>query len=268
MVEMECPIAPADCPDLPTVSCVIPCYENLQLFSRCLVSILTQEGVDLEVIVSDDSRTSEIANFVSTLEPHFPALRYFPGTRSGNPVENWNRGLDAARGRYCVVIHHDEFFLSSDVLAQAISSMEAEQNDVVIGRVAVLGPSRHGLVPRALLKGAPLWMMFIVSAVGPTACVIYRRSLGLRFNPKLVQLVDIEFYFRLLKAARGVCYSDVLSVGSLVHGASITARIDPHRLQVAEGLMISRDDALGLSRIDRKLLRLSLRLHGYLRGVI
>lgn len=267
MNQTEPRVTAASQDDGPTISCVIPCYENLHLFSRCLISILTQEGVDLEVIVSDDSRSSAIADFVASLEPRFPALRYMPGARSGNPIDNWNRGLDAARGRYCVVIHHDEFFLHAGVLARALSMLEADRSDVVIGRVAVIGQSRHGLVPRTWLRTLPPWMMFVVSAVGPTACVTYRRSMGLRFDPKLVQMVDVEFYFRLLKAAKSVRYSDALSIGSLVHGERISARIDPYRLQATEGMAISRDDSLGLSQLDRRLLRLALRVHGFLRGV-
>ena len=249
------------------VSCVVPSYENLHLLSRCLISILTQEGVDLEVIVSDDSRSSAIADLVAFLQPRFPALRYTAGARSGNPVDNWNMGLDAARGRYVVVVHHDEFFLHAGVLAQAVSMLETERYDVAIGRVAVIGPSRHGWIPRPLLRATPLWMMFVVNTIGPTACVIYRRSMSMRFDPKLIQLVDVEFYNRLLRAAERVRFSAVLSIGSLVHSERISARIDPYRLQLSEGIAISRDDSLDLSPLARQILRLALRVHALFRGV-
>ena len=33
------------------ISCVIPAFENLDLFARCLASVVAQKGADLEIIV-------------------------------------------------------------------------------------------------------------------------------------------------------------------------------------------------------------------------
>ena len=44
----------------PTFSIVIPVFNNLELFRRALESVLQQQGVALEIIVTDDSTTAAI----------------------------------------------------------------------------------------------------------------------------------------------------------------------------------------------------------------
>lgn len=253
--------------DAPALSCVIPCYENLHLFSRCLMSVLTQQDVDLEVIVSDDSQTMAISEFVASLQPCYPNLHYFPGARSGNPVDNWNRGLEVANGRYCVVVHHDEFFLNSRVLSQSIADLEDRGLGIAIGRAVVIGPSRHALIPRALLSRLPLWTLLVINWIGPTSCVIFQRSPAARFDPKLVWIVDVEFYVRLLSNLPGVYKSDVFTVGSVRHDEQITAKIDGHRLHVEEAVALSKDPTLGLVASQRRMLRGLVRVHGFFKGV-
>ena len=253
--------------DAPALSCVIPCYENLHLFSRCLASVLTQQDIDLEVIVSDDSRSAAIADYVASLQSSFPKLHYFPGPRSGNPVDNWNRGLDQAKGRYCVVVHHDEFFLNARVLARSVSELEGKGLGVAIGRAVVIGPSRHGLTPTALLSRLPWWTLLIVNWIGPTGCVVFERSDALRFDPGLVRAVDVEFYVRLFSTLRGVYRFDEATVGSVLHGEQITAKIDSHRLHVEEVVAVSQDPALGLAPGQRRMLRGLIRAAGFLKGV-
>ena len=48
-------------------SIVIPAYNNLSLLQRALDSAWQQQGVEFEVIVTDDSTTTDIAQYVATL---------------------------------------------------------------------------------------------------------------------------------------------------------------------------------------------------------
>jgi glycosyltransferase involved in cell wall biosynthesis len=245
-------------------SCVIPAYESPDLVARALVSALTQAEIALEVVVSDDSRSPSVREWVAALAPAFPLLRYLEGPRSGNAVGNWNHGLAAARGDALVLLHQDEFFLDPLYLRRAVDALATSGAPAVVGQAAVVGierPSRFALAGRlARALGQPLWLLPSLNWIGPTAAFVFRR--GPFFDPTLVQLVDIEFYRRV--AGRGpLPMLPGLSVGSLGHHrASITAAIDPNRLAGEELARLARAAPtaaarreLALHRLVRALLR-------------
>ena len=216
------------------ITCVIPAFENPDLLARCLASVTAQTDVALEIIVTDDSHTDATRAHLADLARAFPGVRYLAGARSGNPVDNWNHGLDHARGALQVVVHHDEYLLDPGYLRRAAAAMADPAVAAVIGGVTVAPPSRFALaagLARGL--GRPRWLLPAINWIGPTAAFVFRA--GHRFDPALVQLVDVDFYRRVLATGRLEILSGRPCVGSLGrHPAAITARIDPRALALAE----------------------------------
>jgi len=215
----------------PEISCIVPAYENIALLTRCLMSILTQERVKIEVIVCDDSASRDVSDMVNFLATRYPQLRYVNGTRTGNPVENWNRGLDEASAKHCVVIHHDEFLVDTEYLRRALDRLEATGLVAVIGRcsvVAITRRSRFALLQSLMLAvKAPLWTLYAVNWIGSTAVVVFSGLNKPRFNPDIVYLVDVDFYYRLLTPEKKVNFLDGISVVSVGHhDAQISAKCD------------------------------------------
>ena len=240
-------------------SCIIPAFENPDLLGRCLLGALAQEDVELEIVVTDDSRSSAARSIVARLAAGDGRVRYQEGPRSGNAVDNWNHGLALARGETCVLAHHDEFFIDRRYLRRAIDALNEGGLAAIIGPTGVIGVQRSSRFARAQALaralGCPLWTLFTVNWVGPTAAFVFRR--GPSFDRELVQLVDVEFYRRVLgrehpRFLTGVC------VGSLGHHRdSITATIDPARVAREDLRRLSaRIGGRGLNRYDlHRLLR-------------
>jgi len=220
----------------PEISCVIPAYENLDLFARCLTSIADQRDVDIEIIVTDDSRSSVIRDFMSPSSAVTRAARYQAGPTTGNPVHNWNAGLEQARAPFHLLVHHDEFLVDPLYLRKAVDALDRSNAAAAQGGVLVVGvnrPSRFGLVAPIASR---LWnargLLPLINWIGPTAAFAFRA--GPRFDPDLVQLVDVEFYARVLRTGPLVRLAGT-SVGSIGHhDAQITARIDPTALALTE----------------------------------
>jgi len=228
----------------PEVSCVIPAFENLNLLARCVNSAVVQKDVRLEVVVSDDSVSAAVRDLVTALSGDFPQLRYEMGPRSGNPVDNWNSGLDHARGGVCVVLHHDEFLLDTGYLRRAADLLGNPGVAAVLAGTEVTSltrPSRFAAVAGAARRlGRPAWLLPSFNWIGPTAAFVFRA--GHRFDPSYVYLVDVEFYRRVLRTGRLEAL-DGVQVGSLGHhGAQITARIDPRALARLEVERMARAD--------------------------
>ncbi len=217
------------------ISCVVPAFETAGLLRACLNSILLQEAVEFEIIVSDNSRSTAVRDLIAG-DPALSRVRYRRGPRSGNPVENWNAGLAAARAPICVLIHHDERLLYPRYLRDALGALARPGVAAVIGGVEVAGldrPSRFALAGRlSRFLGRPTWLLPAINWIGPTAAFVFRR--GPSFDANLVQLVDVAFYRRVLRGGRGA-FIERTCVGSLGHHRDqISARIDPVALARAE----------------------------------
>ena len=232
----------------PEISCVVPAFEQPDLLERCLRSIAAQRGVAAEVIVSDDSRDGAVRARVEALG--LSAVRCADGARTGNPVDNWNLGLEQARANVCVLIHHDEYLLDPTYLRRAVDSLADQSVAAVIGGTVVNGverPSRFALARRiGHALGRPAWILPSLNWIGPTAAFVFRR--GPLFDPALVQLVDVAFYRQVLAGGRAAMLGGAC-VGSLGHhGAQITAAIDPRALARAELPHLAGGGELALHR--------------------
>ena len=237
---------------------MIPAYESLELVAACLASVRAQADVRAEIIVSDDSAGERIRALVTPMARTDPDIRFLEGTRTGNAIDNWNHGLEAARAPVRVVIHQDESLLDRRYLRDAVDALGRPGVIAAIGPTAVSGgsrPSRHNRVAPIgrRLPAAPGFLP-LINWIGPTAAFVFRGKH--RFDPGLVQLVDVEFYLRVLKTGRYVVL-DGERVGSRgYHDQQITARIDPIALALKEldDLAAREPPALGrLSHFAAKL---------------
>ena len=89
-------------------SVVIPTYKHPELARKAIASVLKQQGVTVQIIISDDSDNDEIASLCSSFSR--TNLLYRHHEKRGNAVGNWNYGLGFAEGKYIILMHHDEYF--------------------------------------------------------------------------------------------------------------------------------------------------------------
>ena len=69
-------------------------------------------------------------------------------------------------------------------------------------------------------------LLFLANAIGPCACIAFRSTLKEPFCEELHWLVDVEWYYRLLKGRR-VCYDPQLTICSIHgHEGQITQELD------------------------------------------
>ena len=151
----------------PSISCVIPAFETEALVARCLSSVAAQRDVDAEIILSDDSRSDRIAALIAARFADTPGLRRIEGPRSGNPVDNWNAGLAAARAPLAVVIHQDERLIDPVYLSRAVAALARTRAVACVAGVRVLGGargSRFGLIAPIAAAVAGLSMNALTSS--------------------------------------------------------------------------------------------------------
>jgi glycosyltransferase involved in cell wall biosynthesis len=174
-------------------------------------------------------------------------------------VANWNAGLAAAKGRYCVVVHHDEFFADVEYLRNAVSALDAGGYPAIVGRCAVIGVvrrSRFDRVQRVFrVMRAPLWTIFVANWIGSTACVVFRRDPVNVFDESLINTVDVEFYCRLFRRRSALVWLPKLCVASLGHhSAQISSSIEGAKVSYNEIRALTALGNQPLSAMQRRLL--------------
>lgn len=113
----------------PTVSVVIPAFNNGRVIDDTMQSVLAQEGVDMEVIVADHSSTDD-TRAVLTAFGDDSRVTILDTPSGGGAPRNWNRVTEAATGRFIKLVCGDDV-LRPGVLARQ-SSLLAQSESAVL----------------------------------------------------------------------------------------------------------------------------------------
>lgn len=98
----------------PTVAVIIPCFNAKPYIAATLESVLSQEGVDLEVIVVDDGSRDGSGDLVEQQFPHVRLIR----KGNGGVAAARNVGLAAARAQWIAFCDADDIWLPGKLQAQ------------------------------------------------------------------------------------------------------------------------------------------------------
>ncbi|WJD61251.1 glycosyltransferase [Pseudomonas kurunegalensis] len=231
----------------PLVSIAIPAF-NADFFQATLVSALSQDYPNLEVVICDDSAGVEIEAICQALGNGAAVpVRY---TR--NPVRlgfarNLQACLEQANGELVKFLCDDDLLLDSCISRQAHVLTQWPQLSMVIGQRLlwsaddILLPSRalnSVIAPQsAVIVGTDLLASIaenVPNLFGGISHVLFRRAQVLEYLPQLVQggqgfaaRLDLALYACLLRRGHLASLERILSVerihpGRLSHHSSMT----------------------------------------------
>lgn len=220
---------------LPLVSLVIPAF-NPRFFSRALHSAVSQGYGNLEIIVCDDSRGSEIEGIVaSVVEQTGVAVHYVRNPRTLGLAGNLQACLEEAQGEFIKFLCDDDHLFTACIEQQAQELIDREEVSLVLAQRLfwdaddMVLPSRlenTSLSPvSGLFKGDDLLAIFEnfpVNILGGFSNALFRRADVLELLPVLTQAghcfvatLDFALYVCLLRRGNLVMSNNVLSVERL-----------------------------------------------------
>jgi lipopolysaccharide exporter len=91
-----------------TVSVVIPCFNYARYLPEAVNSVLSQDGVEVDVIIVDDASTDESAAVAQALAQADPRVRVLVNATNSGAVTTFNRGLAEVTGEYIVRLDADD----------------------------------------------------------------------------------------------------------------------------------------------------------------
>ena len=186
---------------------MIPCYNYGRYLRECVESVLTQDSVEVEVLIVDDASTDDspqVAADLASKDSRVKVLRH--ATNQGN-VRTYNDGLALVTGTYAVLISADDM-LTPGSLARACALMEAHPEvGLVYGRPLVFTDDRPRPRPatgpvRWTIWPGPEWFeircRLIENCIRSPEAVMRTsllRQLGL-YHDELPHSGDVELWLR------------------------------------------------------------------------
>lgn len=204
----------------PDVSFVIPVYNAEAWLEDCVLSVLAQTGVDVEVICINDGSTDRSGAILSHLAAVDSRVTVIEQPNSGQSVGR-NKGLDSAAGRYLIYLDSDDYW-PSDVAKTLVQRADESELDLLLfdciafrdgdieekvwkrystyyQRAHTYRGVRSGVELMAAMRRAKDYRPHVGLYMARTAFV---RGLGVQFIPGIVHQ-DNPYTFRLmLHAAR------------------------------------------------------------------
>jgi Glycosyl transferase family 2 len=135
------------------VKVIVPCYRYAHCLEDCVMSVLDQAGVDVEVLIIDDASPDETPAVGQALAARDPRVHYRRHAVNAGLIATANEGLDwADDGDYTVLLSADDLLVPGS-LRRATALMEASPD---IG--LVYGRARYAHADRPLPTGRGRWL--------------------------------------------------------------------------------------------------------------
>jgi glycosyltransferase involved in cell wall biosynthesis len=94
----------------PLVSIGLPIFNGERFVQRALVSLLAQDYLNFELVISDNASSDETANICQTAQTQDSRVRYYRNETNIGMFANFQRVLDLARGEYFMFAAHDDLW--------------------------------------------------------------------------------------------------------------------------------------------------------------
>lgn len=219
--------------ETPVVSVVVPAYNAERYIRDCVLSVLDQDDVPMEVLVVDDGSTDRTADVVRAIDG---PVRYLQQANAGSAVAR-NLGMRASRGAYIAFCDSDDLW-APHRLRQQVDFLRAHpEYEAACGRfVAVDAGFTLEQMPPVDFDGPAMldpamsgWMYLTLlrDSVFHLDTLLITRNVAQRvaFDPGYRRGQDFDFFLQLAQATR-IAQIDGVYAYYRQHPESITRR--PH----------------------------------------
>jgi glycosyltransferase involved in cell wall biosynthesis len=194
----------------PKVSVLIPTYKYARYLPQAIESVLSQSFSDFELVISDDDSRDGSEDIIQRYAALDERIRFTLQSPNLGMVRNWNWCLEQARGTYIKYLFGDDFLISRDALVRLVELMQAHP-DVRLASSARIVVDEHSsqtaewnfIGREGLYDGEEIITCSLRSngnLIGEPSVVMFRSAdAGRGFNPAFEQVVDWEFWIRLLQ---------------------------------------------------------------------
>lgn len=224
------------------ISVCIPAYRQPDMLRRCLESIRQQTFTDIEVVVTDDTPGTEVAELIAQYKDILP-IRYIHNIPSLGTPENWNEAIRQSSGKYIKLIHHDDWLATPDALQKLYNALEAApESDFAYARAVLVYPDgKEWLLPMQLkhldkVRREPEYILLVKPISTPSVTLFRNKML---YDNRMKWLVDIDGYIQAMYQNPAIiCVNEpLIKVG--IHADQVTQECEDNKdVDVKEHILL------------------------------
>ena len=113
----------------PKFSILLPTKNRINLLRSCINSVLEQNFIDFELIVSDNNSTDNTRIYCQNISDN--RLKYFRLNKDFPVTANWNNAYSKAKGEYIIIMGDDDY-LTKNFLTKVNEQLHNSDNKIVI----------------------------------------------------------------------------------------------------------------------------------------
>ncbi|SFV26161.1 glycosyltransferase family 2 protein [Hyphomicrobium facile] len=213
---------------LPRISVIMTTYNGAEFVEQSIGSLTAEAGVDLDIVVVDDSSTDGTLARLRDLEAQDPHIRVFAGEKRGIAGSR-NAGLAEVRHEFLTFLDQDDLCMPGRLARQAALIQGTPGVAAVMGETLMfqtLGPDRMPLpgTNTARILGIQLSAgLFRTSAVRP-----------LGFDSTFTMADDFDLILRLLETDHEIAVEREIATLHRRHAGNTSGNIPALRLELVK----------------------------------
>lgn len=207
------------------VSICIPTYNGQKYLQEALESVKSQTYKNIEVIISDDQSTDDTLRICEAFknEVDFPVFIHSHIPKGIGA--NWNHSIEKANGDYIKILFQDDI-LGPNCIETMMMYLEKSQLDIVISKRKIIDDAskiistggwyeKYGdlqslakiemkdffILKKKMLRQLDYSIYSSENIIGEPCVSLFTKKLYQKtgaFNPKLKQILDYEYWLRVL----------------------------------------------------------------------
>ena len=215
------------------ISIIIPVYNIEQYLGECIDSVISQLNLNDEIILINDGSTDNSGKICDAYASGNKLIKVIHQSNSGPSIAR-NRGLDAARNKYIMLVDGDDL-LAQGVIQPMLTLIEQNKADSIRGKMTCFkkyfsysNDPEHLSKHRLYHSSNNDFYNLVKSLDTPeSACaVIYKKSFlddhCLRFSDSILVGEDIPFGYKTILFSNKLLLIDAITYGYRVRFNSTT----------------------------------------------
>ena len=185
---------------VPILSVVVPAYNAENTLGRCIDSLLDQDGVPIEIIISNDGSTDQTQSIIDMYVSNNPHIISVYGD-NGGPSCARNRGLKRSEGKWITFVDSDDY-VAPGIFKKIIQVLTMYEPDMLDYQYWVSSSGmRYETTPNQLPKDTVLGCEWISNTIIPVALNISDKKeffienfvWNKVFNADIIRNKNVEF---------------------------------------------------------------------------
>ncbi len=210
---------------LPFISICIPAYNRTNGLHRLLQSILEHTYLNYEIIITDDSTTTDVANLIQEWKNKLQINYHKNETALGTP-QNWNKAISLANYDWIKIMHDDDWFAISESLQKFAEATIINTNFIFSANANIYFDENKKIEERLsklnqdVLKKDILILVY-KNIIGHPSNILVKKT-NLQYDTQFKWVVDLDYYIQYLQEAKTFHYIDEILINTGIDNSTVS----------------------------------------------